>query len=85
MWVPLPTDMSKYLYHSPMMLLQDTVETPVNSRLNLLQQRKGKDQIYGQKDYPIVPTLYNPWGKSYMDFMGYPKTGPFLPIFQADI
>ena len=83
MWVPLPTTVAKYLHHSPMMLPKDTIEAPVNSRLHLLQSRQAKDQIHGQEDYLKVPTLYNPWGKSYTNFTGYPKAGPLLPICQA--
>ena len=43
MWVLLPTNMSKYLLHSPMMVLKDIKEAPVNSRLYLLQPRQAKD------------------------------------------
>ena len=80
MWVLIPTIMSKYLHHSPMMLPQDMIEAPVNSKLHLLQPKQAKYQIHGQRDYPKVPTLYKPWDKSHTDFMGYPKTGPLLPI-----
>ena len=52
---------------------------------HLLQPRQAKDQIHGQKDYLKFPTLYNPWCKSYTDFMGYPNTGLLLAICQAKI
>ena len=68
MWVLLPTTMPKYLHHSPIMLPKDTMKAPVNSRLHLLQQGRAKDQIHGQRDYLEVAKLYNPRGKSFMNF-----------------
>ena len=72
MSVPQPTTTPRYLHHSPMVLLQDMMEALVDGRLHLLQPRQAKDQIHGQRDYPLVPTLYNPWGKSYSSSMGHP-------------